>query len=304
MNRRERRAASKKSDKNSGENSETARKASMPGAPATLCEAGLDHFRAGRHLDAQLCCQQALELNPDHGDSLHLMGLLSLHARQYDHALEWISRAIRQDPRPDYIASLGATLHQQGRHEEALKAYDKAIQLRPDDAGLWHHLGNILLKLERLDHALSGFQHVLKLDPRHQDAAYKSGVLLHHMGRFEESIAHFDLCNEVLPDRAATLQARARTLFSLKRFEEALAENRRANTLEPGNADTCNKPDYRWLLDRDDSPWYPSVRLFRQTETREYETVLDRARTELANLISVRKPAIRSVRAGIEQRFI
>jgi hypothetical protein len=40
-------------------------------------------------------------------------------------------------------------------------------------------------------------------------------------------------------------------------------------------------PDYRWLLDRADSPWYPSVRLFRQTETREYESVLDRVRGEL-----------------------
>ena len=46
------------------------------------------------------------------------------------------------------------------------------------------------------------------------------------------------------------------------------------------------KPDYRWLLDRDDSPWYPSVRLFRQSETREYETVLDRVRHELRSLIS------------------
>ncbi|WFU82238.1 tetratricopeptide repeat protein [Bradyrhizobium sp. CIAT3101] len=40
-------------------------------------------------------------------------------------------------------------------------------------------------------------------------------------------------------------------------------------------------PDYRWLLDRADSPWYPSVRLFRQTETRDYESVLDRVREEL-----------------------
>jgi hypothetical protein len=40
-------------------------------------------------------------------------------------------------------------------------------------------------------------------------------------------------------------------------------------------------PDYRWLLDRADSPWYPSVRLFRQTETREFESVLDRVRDEL-----------------------
>jgi hypothetical protein len=35
-------------------------------------------------------------------------------------------------------------------------------------------------------------------------------------------------------------------------------------------------PDYRWLLDRDDSPWYPTMRLFRQTATRDYASVLDR----------------------------
>jgi tetratricopeptide (TPR) repeat protein len=195
---------------------------------------------AGRYPDAKISSRQALELDPDDADSLHRMGLQSLQARQYDRAMEWITRAIRQDPKPNYIASLGAALHQQGRHEEALKAYDKAIQLKPDDAGLWHHLGNILLKLERFDQALLGFAHVLKLDSRHQDAAYKSGVLLHHMARFEESIAYLDLCDAVLPNCAPTLQARARTLFNLKRLEEALAENRRAQTLDPGNADTCN----------------------------------------------------------------
>jgi hypothetical protein len=26
-------------------------------------------------------------------------------------------------------------------------------------------------------------------------------------------------------------------------------------------------PDWRWLLDREDTPWYPSHRLFRQTES-------------------------------------
>jgi hypothetical protein len=43
-------------------------------------------------------------------------------------------------------------------------------------------------------------------------------------------------------------------------------------------------PDYRWLLDRDDSPWYPSVRLFRQDETRDYTRVVDRVRSELLAL--------------------
>jgi hypothetical protein len=43
-------------------------------------------------------------------------------------------------------------------------------------------------------------------------------------------------------------------------------------------------PDFRWLLDRDDSPWYPTVRLFRQSETRDYPSVIERVRTELAAL--------------------
>jgi ADP-heptose:LPS heptosyltransferase len=54
-------------------------------------------------------------------------------------------------------------------------------------------------------------------------------------------------------------------------------------------------PDYRWLLDRDDSPWYPSVRLFRQTATRDYAAVLDRVRSELEARIAA-KPQLEIVR--------
>jgi Flp pilus assembly protein TadD len=49
------------------------------------------------------------------------------------------SRAIRGDPRPQYLASLGLTLRQAGRLEDALGVFDKAIQLKPDDAELWRH---------------------------------------------------------------------------------------------------------------------------------------------------------------------
>jgi hypothetical protein len=48
-------------------------------------------------------------------------------------------------------------------------------------------------------------------------------------------------------------------------------------------------PDWRWLLDRDDSPWYPTVRLFRQDEARDYGSVLDSVRSELAAMIAARK---------------
>jgi len=45
-------------------------------------------------------------------------------------------------------------------------------------------------------------------------------------------------------------------------------------------------PDYRWLLDRDDSPWYPTARLFRQGAARDYAEVIDRVRSDLSRLIA------------------
>ena len=72
--------------------------------------------------------EQALAINSDHADSLHLMGLLSHQAKQYDRATEWIVRALRLHPKPDYLANLGTALRHLGRHEEACKAFETAVQ--------------------------------------------------------------------------------------------------------------------------------------------------------------------------------
>ncbi|MBF0329840.1 MAG: tetratricopeptide repeat protein [Nitrospirae bacterium] len=42
-------------------------------------------------------------------------------------------------------------------------------------------------------------------------------------------------------------------------------------------------PDWRWLIDRDDSPWYPSMRLFRQTEPSDWNAVIDKIFYSLSN---------------------
>lgn len=40
-------------------------------------------------------------------------------------------------------------------------------------------------------------------------------------------------------------------------------------------------PDYRWLIERDDSPWYPTARLFRQSRAGDWISVVARLRAEL-----------------------
>lgn len=43
-------------------------------------------------------------------------------------------------------------------------------------------------------------------------------------------------------------------------------------------------PDWRWLLDRPDSPWYPTMRLFRQKQRADWDEVFDRVGAALRDL--------------------
>jgi tetratricopeptide (TPR) repeat protein len=45
-------------------------------------------------------------------------------------------------------------------------------------------------------------------------------------------------------------------------------------------------PDWRWLLDREDSPWYPTMRLFRQPRPRDWLPVFERMAVELERLVA------------------
>ena len=44
------------------------------------------------------------------------------------------------------------------------------------------------------------------------------------------------------------------------------------------------QPDWRWLLARDDSPWYPTARLFRQPQPGDWDGVIAAVAGELKKL--------------------
>ena len=44
-------------------------------------------------------------------------------------------------------------------------------------------------------------------------------------------------------------------------------------------------PDWRWLLNREDSPWYPAARLFRQSDSREWSSVVAQVRDALLEFV-------------------
>lgn len=196
------------------------------------------HVQEGRHSNARRACEQALARDPGKAEVFYILGTVYFASEDYGAAVEWFSRAIRAAPKPGYLADLASALARQGRIGEALQVADKAVQLKPEDATLWLHLGNLLIDANGANDALLCFQHVLKLDSSHWEAAYKAGHILHGVGRFEEALSCFDRSVEHQPNHAPTRHMRALALKNLERYEEAIAENMRAIELDPTNADT------------------------------------------------------------------
>jgi hypothetical protein len=44
-------------------------------------------------------------------------------------------------------------------------------------------------------------------------------------------------------------------------------------------------PDWRWLFGRDDSPWYPTARLFRQPDAGDWSTLIEAVRDALTERV-------------------
>jgi ADP-heptose:LPS heptosyltransferase len=45
-------------------------------------------------------------------------------------------------------------------------------------------------------------------------------------------------------------------------------------------------PDFRWLLDRTDTPWYPTAHLFRQQHAGDWPSVIERVRRVVADIVT------------------
>jgi hypothetical protein len=50
----------------------------------------------------------------------------------------------------------------------------------------------------------------------------------------------------------------------------------------------CFSPDWRWMVERPDSPWYPTMRLFRQRQAGDWNGVFGDIHTALAELLAAR----------------
>ena len=136
----------------------------------------------------------------------------------------------------------GNRLFEAGDFGGALVAYDRSLQLRPDDSDAFNNRGVALGRLGRNEEALAAYDRTLELHPDDPDSDTQDnrGVALERLGRHKEALAAFDRSLELRPDDPETYYNRGVALERGGRYEESLASYDRSLELRPEDPDTLN----------------------------------------------------------------
>jgi tetratricopeptide (TPR) repeat protein len=147
---------------------------------------------------------------------------------KYDEAVQAFDKAIEINPKNAVGWYLkGAALDRQGKVLEAIQACNNATEINPQDADAWYIKGKVLEDLGRYDEAMQAFDNSTQIDPQNIDAWYDKGEELYWQGKYNESIQALDKVTEIDPQDADAWYIKSMALDDLGKQEEAgLAYNR------------------------------------------------------------------------------
>jgi tetratricopeptide (TPR) repeat protein len=112
--------------------------------------------------DAEKRLEGVLERDPSHvGANNDLAWLLSDRPAERDRALQLAQRAVRLDPRPEILDTLGWVQLQRGDAQAALETFERSLEAKPDDPSVRYRYALTLEALDRDAEALEALQRAL-----------------------------------------------------------------------------------------------------------------------------------------------
>jgi len=92
----------------------------------------------GRLDEAIAACYKAIEVDPDFGNPYNDIGVYLMQKRRYDEALPWLEKAkqaARYEPRHFPYLNAGRIYLAKGEWLRALKEFEQAVEIMPNDPG-------------------------------------------------------------------------------------------------------------------------------------------------------------------------
>ncbi len=176
--------------------------------------------------EAEVLCRQILEKEPDNADANHFMGIIAYEAGRLDIAREYLEKAICLNPgNPSCYLNLGNIVHGEGKYEESMEWYEKAIQMNyTDKRKAYNNLGVALTRLGRLKDAAEAFKKSIDLDPLYHEAHNNIGETYKFMGEYDRALESYEQAVRLFPEFVPARWNRSMLYLLKGDFEKGWAE--------------------------------------------------------------------------------
>ena len=192
----------------------------------------------GRLEESRILYEQLLQVQPDHFDALHMLGVLAVQMGRTADGVALMSRAISINAHHAAAHyNLGVAFKALGQLESALRSYAFAIALQGDYVDALYNRSVVLQELERWQDALASYREVLAIEPRHAPAHLNRGNVLRQLGQLDAALCCHDAAIALLPNDPAAHYNRGVVLQDLMLYTAALASYDRAIALGAGFAE-------------------------------------------------------------------
>jgi S1-C subfamily serine protease len=143
-----------------------------------IASARLGKLRAG-----QLRALPTKDKSNEAGDSSYRTGLESLWLGNYDNAVGHFETAAYRNPkRADAWVQVGYCKVKQGKAAEGIRAYQQALELKPDSDEIHNKLGDAFYHAGRMPEAIASYSRAAHLSPGNADAHYNLAVVYFESG--------------------------------------------------------------------------------------------------------------------------
>ena len=151
-----------------------------------------------------------------------------------DEALTYYFKAVEMQPRyPDPLNNIGCILVGRKQFAEAVPYFEAALRSRPDYVGAHENLAAAFRELGRFQEAIPHLRTVVKEKPQDTGALNSLGNALAGQGQFAEAVTYYETSVRVKPDQFAGHYGLANALSKLGRADEAVAHYRLALQAKP-----------------------------------------------------------------------
>ena len=145
----------------------------------------------------------------------------------------WNDTAAKAPENPRAHASLGLALSDRGQPREALRHFQRALELDPKAVATWQNIGNAYFALGQFRLAAQQYRQAVALDPRFASGFNNLGATLWELREPEEALANYRAALAIDPNHPGAHQNAARAYFALGRFAEAAAHYRSVTQQQP-----------------------------------------------------------------------